>query len=126
VHLDRAPGEEQRFGDLAVAQAVGEVERYCQDQVPADARSEIRIEYSVRGSAITIVERRPPWSELAERSTGVAQLRYDGGLWTLWASDRCSPRSTRTRPGSSGADDASPWPTHRRRAGAASRSYGHC
>jgi hypothetical protein len=52
--------------------------------VPAEARSEIRIEHSVRGSAITIVERRPPWSELVGpewSTTGVAQLRYTGIFW---------------------------------------------
>jgi hypothetical protein len=70
--------------------AVAAVERHCEERVPAEARSEIRIEYSVRGSAITIVERRPPWSELVgpESSTiRVAQLRYDAGLWTLYCSD---------------------------------------
>jgi len=54
-------------------------------------RGEVRIEYSVRGSAITIVERRPPWSELVGpewSTTRVAQLRYDSGLWTLYCSDR--------------------------------------
>lgn len=70
--------------------AVAAVERYCEERVPAEARSEIRIEYSVRGSAITIVERRPPWSELVSTewsTTRVAQLRYDKGLWTLYCSD---------------------------------------
>lgn len=66
--------------------AVAEVERYCEERVPAEARSEILIEYSVRGSAITIVEGSelvgPEWS-----TTRVAQLRYDGGLWTLYCSD---------------------------------------
>jgi hypothetical protein len=70
--------------------AVAEVDRYCDDRVPADMRSEMRVEHSVRGSAITIVERRPPWSELAGpewSTTKVAQLRYDAGLWTLYCSD---------------------------------------
>jgi hypothetical protein len=59
--------------------AVAEVDRYCDER-----------EHSVRGSAITIVERRPPWSELAGpewSTTKVAQLRYDAGLWTLYCSD---------------------------------------
>ena len=70
--------------------AVAEVERYCEQRVPAEARSELRIEYTVRGRAITIVERRPPWSELVGTqwsTTRVAQLRYDSGLWTLYCSD---------------------------------------
>jgi hypothetical protein len=69
--------------------AVAEVERYYEKRVPSEARSAIRIEYSVRGSAITIVERRPPWSEPVGpewSTTRVAQLRYDGGLWTLYCS----------------------------------------
>jgi hypothetical protein len=37
--------------------AVSQVERYCDGRVPAEARSEIRIEHTVRGNAITIVER---------------------------------------------------------------------
>jgi Protein of unknown function (DUF3024) len=71
--------------------AVAQIERYCDEQVPTEMRSEIRIEHTVRGSAITIVERRPPWSELAGpewSTTKVAQLRYDGGLWTLYCSGR--------------------------------------
>jgi hypothetical protein len=70
--------------------AVARVERYCQDRVPADRLSQIRIDYSVRGSAITIVERQPPWSERIGpewSTTRVAQLRYDGGFWTLYCSD---------------------------------------
>ena len=48
------------------------------------------IEHAVRGNAITIVERRPAWSELVGpdwSTTKVAQLRYDAGLWTLYCSD---------------------------------------
>jgi hypothetical protein len=97
--------------------AVSQVERYCEQRAPVEARSEIRIEYSVRGSAITIVERRPPWSELVGlewSTTRVAQLRYDsdsgrstartattaGGCTTKLIprpmSDRCWLRSTTT------------------------------
>lgn len=70
--------------------AVAQVERYCDERVRAEARPEIRIEHTVRGNAITIVERRPPWSELVGpewSTTKVAQLRYDAGLWTLYCSD---------------------------------------
>jgi hypothetical protein len=53
-------------------------------------RSEMRLEHTVRGNAITIVERRPPWSDLAGpewSAMKVAQLRYDAGTWTLYCSD---------------------------------------
>ena len=69
------------------ADAVAQVECYCEARVPADMRSQMRLEHSVRGNAITIVERRPPWREdfgPEWSSTKVAQLRDDGGLWTLY------------------------------------------
>jgi hypothetical protein len=71
--------------------AVAQVERYCEARVPAEMRSELRIEHRVRGNAITIVERRPPWSQVVGpgwSSTNVAQLRYDDGMWTLYCADR--------------------------------------
>jgi hypothetical protein len=40
------------------ADGVTQVERYCEARVPADVRSQMRLEYSVRGNAITIVECR--------------------------------------------------------------------
>jgi hypothetical protein len=73
--------------------ALHRVAAFCERRVPADLRGELRLEHSLRGSRITIVERRPPWSELvgpAWTSTNVAQLRYDerSGSWTLYAADR--------------------------------------
>jgi Protein of unknown function (DUF3024) len=61
--------------------------------VPEDARGELRLEHTVRGGTITIVERRPPWSELIGpgwTSMKIAQLRYDerGRSWSLYACDR--------------------------------------
>jgi hypothetical protein len=67
------------------AEAVAQVER---SRVPEEMHSQVRIEHAVRGTAITIVDRRrredfgPEWS-----STKVAQLRYDGGMWTLYCPD---------------------------------------
>ena len=77
------------------------------------------------GNNITIVERRPPWSELVGpdwTSMKIAQLRYDdrARTWSLYAADRherwsstttsrlramsvrSSPRSATIRPASSG------------------------
>ena len=73
--------------------AVSRVERFCKGCVPPEARAEMRVEHSVRGNAITIVERRPPWSELVgpERtSMKIAQRRYDPSerTWTLYCADR--------------------------------------
>jgi Protein of unknown function (DUF3024) len=66
--------------------AVAQVERYCGSRVSDD----MRVEHAVRGSTITIVERRPPWSDDVGpewSSTKVAQLRHDGGTWTLYCAD---------------------------------------
>jgi hypothetical protein len=37
--------------------ALARVQRFCDHRVPPEHRSEIRLEHSVRGNAITIVER---------------------------------------------------------------------
>jgi hypothetical protein len=70
--------------------AVAQVERFCEARVPEDMRSEVRLEHRVRGNAITIVERRPPWREDVGpewSSTTVAQLRFDGSVWTVHCAD---------------------------------------
>jgi hypothetical protein len=73
--------------------AVTRIERFCQERVRPDARSEMRLEHSVRGNAITIVERRAPWSKRVGpewTSMKIAQLRYDPSdrTWTLYCADR--------------------------------------
>ena len=73
--------------------AVRHVETFCENRVPAEARSDVRLEHTVRGSTITIIERHAPWSELVGpdwTSVKIAQLRYDAkaGKWSLYAVDR--------------------------------------
>ena len=78
-----------------VEAAVAQVAAYCEDRSTDD----YRIELAVRGSSITLVERRPPWnpdfgSEWS--SLKVAQLRYDDAArrWRLFSSasdDRWRP-----------------------------------
>lgn len=65
------------------------VGRYCDERVLAGARSEIRNEHAVRGSAITIVDRRPPWSELVGLTGRRPRLRSCATTpgWTLYSSD---------------------------------------
>jgi len=75
------------------AAALEQVEAFCQSGVPAAARDEVRLEYRVRGNAITIVERRPPWHPgLGPEWTSmkIAQLRYDPDpdAWLLYCCDR--------------------------------------
>lgn len=74
---------------MAVPQdALPEVERFCEERTPPDLRDEMRLECSLRGDAITIVERRAPWDpqlNSAWTTSDVAQLRHDGGegSWSL-------------------------------------------
>ena len=75
--------------------AIRQVAAYCESRVPLDQRSEVRLEHSIRGTRITIVERRPPWSSLVGpewTSMNIAQLRYDEQTrtWSLYAADRNS------------------------------------
>ena len=67
--------------------AVAQVAAYCKQRSTDD----YRVEHTVRGSSITILERRPPWdpaygSEWS--SLKVAQLRYDAASrrWRLFSS----------------------------------------
>ncbi len=72
----------------AVLDAADErVSSYCLERSSSD---DYRIEHSIRGASITIVERRPPWNPAfgsAWSSTKVAQLRYDESSrrWTLYS-----------------------------------------
>jgi hypothetical protein len=46
------------------SEALRHVALLWENQVPEHVRDEIRLEHSVRGKSITIVKRRPPWSEI--------------------------------------------------------------
>jgi hypothetical protein len=77
----------------ALEPAIRHVEAFCANRVPDELGDEMRLEHTVRGSSITIIERRAPWSELIGpewTSMKIAQLRYDesAGTWTLYAADR--------------------------------------
>jgi hypothetical protein len=73
--------------------AEANVGHFCDRRVPAHLRDQMRLEFAVRGDAITIVERRPPWrADFGPEwsSMKIAQLRFDAGarVWTLWWPDR--------------------------------------
>jgi hypothetical protein len=79
--------------DLVRRSAEGKVRAFCERRIPADARDEVRLEFSVRGNAIAIIERRPPWRvDFGPEwsSMKIAQLRYDAATqtWSLWWADR--------------------------------------
>lgn len=68
--------------------ALAEVVRFCQERTPPDHRDQMRLECTMRGDAITIVERRAPWNPRRGSdwtTSDVAQLRHDGaeGTWSL-------------------------------------------
>ena len=79
--------------DVVMQSAFGTVEAYCEQRLPAHVQDQVRMEATMRGKAITIWERRPPfrpeygpdWSK-----TKIAQLRFESAsrLWSLWWADR--------------------------------------
>ena len=63
---------------------------FCKTRVPAELLEQVRIDFRMRGAAVTIVECRPPWSgdaggEWTEQP--VARLRLDSSGWTLLCFD---------------------------------------
>jgi Protein of unknown function (DUF3024) len=77
---------------LVLRAAMTKVESFCRRRVPEKYRDEVRLEATVRGNSITVIERRPPWREGIGpewTSLKIAQLRYDSGaaLWSLYWSD---------------------------------------
>lgn len=81
--------------------------RWCAQRVPPSDRGERQIGYTIRGSDITLVDRRPPrYPELgaAWTSTPIVRLRADDprpGEWTLY---RPSGEGDWVRTDSSGDD----------------------
>jgi hypothetical protein len=68
-----------------------QIARWCERRIPAHARGEVRVEHTVRGSNVTILEVRPPWREdFGPEWTRrpIAQLRHDGTRWWLYWPDR--------------------------------------
>ncbi len=70
------------------------INRYCNGRVPAQFLDQMRVESSVRGNSVTIVECRVPWTaSLTEWSRhNVAQIRFNTvtGKWSLYWRDRNS------------------------------------
>lgn len=67
--------------------ALNRIAAWCEQRVPTHLRDQVRVELRSRGTAVTIIERRPPWSPDAGAGWSVqpiAQLRYEpDGHWTL-------------------------------------------
>lgn len=73
---------------------LAKIRKYCQAQVPDHLHDQIRIEVTVRGSSVTILESRPLWqaSQAEWSQVRVAQLRYSATTndWSLYWADRNS------------------------------------
>jgi hypothetical protein len=73
---------------MVVPQEIREAAERSVAQFCADRSSEdYRLESEMRGDAIALKERRPPWQPGAGAewsSLDVARLRYSGSTWTLY------------------------------------------
>lgn len=72
---------------------LAKIRRYAAARVPEHARQQLRYEITVRGSTVTIVERRAPGRADGDpewTARPVAQLRWNSipATWTLYWSDR--------------------------------------
>jgi len=71
--------------------AVKQIEKYCENKIPIDAQSEIKMKYSVRGKSFTLLESRVKWNDDSVwTEMKIAQMRYDSDsmLWKLYYPDR--------------------------------------
>jgi hypothetical protein len=79
--------------ELVRRQAEAKVGAFCAGDTPRNVRDQVRLEFTTRGNAITIIERRAPWSEefgSEWTSQPIAQLRFAPSplSWSLWWSDQ--------------------------------------
>jgi len=70
------------------AAALEQIATFCASRVPSELGDKVRLELVARGSAVTIVERRPPWRpDLGSEwsSSDIARLSFDphGRSWSL-------------------------------------------
>lgn len=64
---------------------------YCKNKVPAHARKEVRVDFSIRGNSVTLFEQRPSFLDpITWTKNTRAQFRYNPatGYWTLYWPDR--------------------------------------
>jgi hypothetical protein len=70
-----------------------QVERFCENRIPAHVRDQIRLDHVLRGNTVTIRELRPPWRPDYGPEWSInprARLRFDPAtaLWSLYWPDR--------------------------------------
>jgi hypothetical protein len=68
------------------------IEAFCEKRVPLHARSQVRLEYQIRGNSIILIERRIPWNDPDGEwtSSPTAKFTFDQKrhLWKLLWPDR--------------------------------------
>jgi DUF3024 family protein len=60
---------------------------FCRTRIPPQARTQIQLNYSIRGNDVKIVESRPHWKNRDQRTeTPIARIKYDPETlaWTLF------------------------------------------
>ena len=75
------------FSELELKQIEQTVGEFCRKQSPAHLKDKLRLEYSVKGHEIVIVERRPGWDNPAEwMESPVAKLKFirSANKWRLY------------------------------------------
>lgn len=87
----RSCGQASRIGAIPDTD-LERIKRFCDERSPAEYADQLRVEHTVRGKTVTIVERRPPWDGVGVEWTSqeVARMKYDAErvAWTLYWSDR--------------------------------------
>lgn len=81
-----------RIPELTRSRAMEVLSEYCENRIPLDARSHVRLLVTVRGSAVTILEERAPWDAahgLDWTPHPLAQFRFDAHSrrWSLYWRD---------------------------------------
>ncbi len=76
------------IADPARTAAAEQIDTFCESRIPVELHDKIRLEQTVRGTAITIVERRPPWRpDLGPEwtSSDIARLSFEpvSAAWSL-------------------------------------------
>lgn len=72
------------FNKAKVKKIVG---GFCINSIPVRLRTEIQLDYSIRGNSVTLIERRKGYQDpLLWIDMKIAQFRYDidTGMWSLF------------------------------------------
>lgn len=65
---------------------------YCEKRIPEFVRSQLRLEYRIRGDSAELIERRVPWRDPEGEWTSAPMAKFtfdeESNLWTLKWRDR--------------------------------------